>query len=124
MFILQSRDFQSSMLCLWSRCTRSCEGAPPGHLTKVAKEMFHTTESQAQYIKCGELSGRYLLLLQDGLGSQQVVSNCIVHPLFLLGFSFLSCSFLCVLIIIIILFKFFSQVINCSHLNPQVLLFF
>lgn len=105
------KSFSVPMLCPLSRCTRSCEGAPPGHLTKLAKGMFHTTGSHAQCTKCRELSRRCQSLLQDGMGTrQQAVSNCIVHPLFLLDFSFLPCSFLYAKIIIIILFTFFSSI--------------
>lgn len=55
----------------------------------------------AQYINQGEVARRYLLLLRDGLGvSQQVLSSCIGHLLFLLGFSPLSLLHLIIIILL------------------------
>lgn len=64
------------------------------------------------------LAGRRWLLFEDGLDiSQQVVNNCIVYFLFLLGSVTLSLLGITIFKIVFIIVIFVS-LINCSYLNP------
>lgn len=68
--------------------------------------IFHTTECHTWSINWEELFGSHQLLLRDGLGiGQQVLRNCVVHHLFLLGFITLFFIFIIMIIFIIILYK-------------------
>jgi len=87
------------------------------------KGTFHNIQCHAQCVKLGELTGgsprqrrRQVVqwsLLGDRLGIVHgVVSNCIVHHLYI------------IIIIIIIIFSSFAFLLNCLYLNPGVSVFF
>ena len=76
-----------------SRYPRNWEATQPGQLTQTAKVILHTMGCHAQYISWGDLAGGHRLLLEDWLSiGQQVVSQCVVHHLFFLGFIVLFLS--------------------------------
>lgn len=82
---------------------------------KWATGIFHTTEHHVQYINWGHFVERAALQLPQHLsaGSEQLHCATLLSLQFYLVFSPFS-------LLYFILFKF----LNCSCLNPEVLLFF
>lgn len=97
----ESRTFQSPVLYQWACAHNAMRKHSQHSWPELARGIFQKD------IKCGEFVEGCQLLLKNRLCiSQQVVSNCLVHHLFLLHFITLchhcSCYFLLLLLIIII----------------------